>query len=134
MTRSTLPALLAVLATALLAGCQALLPESRVNITVTLNVQGTVSSAVSGAAIEGATVTLGLTPPTGGQTVRQTTQTNATGAYAIQNQLKFENSCPLLWVKAEAPGYVTSSIDNEQVVVVCTGLTQSINIALQPVP
>lgn len=133
MTRSTLLALLAVPATALLAGCDAWIPQSRVTITVTLNVQGVVSSAANGSVIEGATVTLGVTAPTGGQTVRQTKQTNAAGAYAIQDLFKFENSCPFIWVKAEAPGYVASAIDDSQSVVVCTGQVQSINIGLQPV-
>lgn len=125
---------LACFAMVFLSGCGILAPEARTTVTLPLRIQGTVSSSQNGAVIAGATVTLGAVVGANTPSVRQSTQADTVGVYGIQDLLTFNNVCPFLWVRAEAAGYVTSSIEDSRFAVACTSQTQTINIILQPAP
>ena len=99
---------------------------------VALRLAGTVRSQADGAAIAGATVTLGWGGHFSLPGDLKTTQTGADGRYVIEHGLTYTPPCPFVWVTAAAPGHATSSIEDARHRVACSASQQDITISLKP--
>jgi len=98
------------------------------------HVEGTVASSNDGSPISGATVTL-VIDTTDGLVAAKTVLTNAAGRYVVDHSFNLgKDVCPGLWMASAAAGHVATPAKDPRYPVTCGVPTQTINIALTPVP
>jgi hypothetical protein len=98
------------------------------------HVEGTVASSRDGSAISGATVSL-VIDTRDGLVPAKTVLTNVTGHYVIDHPFNLgKDACPALWMTSAATGHVATPPRDPRYPVTCGVRTQTINIALTPVP
>jgi hypothetical protein len=121
----------AVLCLLLSAGCESPFADLGEERTITIRVSGTVSSAVEGAPISGATVTLDrivLAADTGSEILAHTT-TGVHGQFSVSRQIRC-TSFALFEMKAWKQGYSSAS----ETVGGCTDVEKVIHVQLPPLP
>jgi hypothetical protein len=98
------------------------------------HVEGTVASSIDGSAISGATVSL-VIDTRDGLVPAKTVLTNAMGRYVVDHSFNLgKDVCPGLWMASAAAGHVATPPRDPRYPVTCGVPTQTINIALTPVP
>src|SRR5688572_32988995 len=106
----------------------------RPTVQTVFHVEGTVASSIDGSAISGATVSL-VIDTRDGLVPAKTVLTYAIGRYVVDHPFNLgKDVCPALWMTSAAAGYVATPPRDARYPVTCGVPTQTINIALMPVP